>query len=46
MRYTVPKFVCLSYPPGTTSFDVTWAVGPNNAETHKPTFAKCDASEQ
>ena len=28
MRYTMPKFVCLSYPAGISSFTVTYKLGP------------------
>ena len=26
MRYTMPKFICVSYPPGRTHFEVTYSV--------------------
>ena len=29
MRYTMPKFVCFTYPAGLSSFELTYHVGPN-----------------
>ena len=31
MRYTMPKFVCFTYPAGTSSFEMTYRVGPGTS---------------